>query len=145
MSWDVMVFKFAGPPPATADDIDADALLPLGPAAEVRQKISAALPAVDWSDPSWAVFDGDGFSIEFNVGSDDAIKDMMLHVRGGGDGAVASIMSFVTPHGWSALDCSTGDFLNPAAPSAAGWKQFQTYRDQVLGGRDHGGAAADEP
>jgi len=78
------------------------------------------------------MLNGDGFSIEFNVGDDDPIDNMMLHVRGGGD-AIAAIMSFVTPMGWSALDCSTGEFLDPAAPSDEGWKGFRAYRDKVIG------------
>jgi hypothetical protein len=132
MSWDVMIFRFAGNPPASTEEMDDAEPLPLGPASEVRAGISAALPQTSWSDPTWGIFDGDGFSIEFNVGNDDPIDDMMLHVRGGGD-AIAAIMAFVVPLGWSALDCSTGQFLDPAAPSDEGWTGFQAYRDKITG------------
>jgi hypothetical protein len=137
MSWDVMVFRFAGARPASTDEMGDAPRLPLGPAAEVRASISSKLPRTSWDDPAWGVFEGDGFSIEFNVGEDDPIDDMMLHVRGGGD-AVAAIMSFVGPLGWSALDCSTGAFLDPAAPSEEGWKGFQAYRDGIFGRGDTG-------
>ena len=131
MSWDVMVFRFDGLAPRTMDDMDSANMLPLGAAAEVRESIAAALKGVNWSDPTWGLYKGDGFSIEFNVGDDDPITDMMLHVRGGGE-AIPAIMRFAVPQGWSALDCSTGEFLDPAAPSDEGWKRFQSYRDKVL-------------
>jgi hypothetical protein len=137
MSWDVMVFRFAGKPPASTEEMDDAQRLPLGAAADVRAGIAAALPQTSWDDPTWGIFDGDGFSIEFNVGDDDPIDNMMLHVRGGGN-AIAAIMSFVSPLGWSALDCSTGEFLDPAAPSEEGWKGFQAYRDKVIGSSDAG-------
>ncbi len=135
MSWDVMIFKFAGKQPENAEMIDEGDMIALGAAASVRESVSATIPTVDWTDPAWGVFDGDGFSIEFNVGKDDPIQNMMLHVRGGGD-AVAAIMALAGPSGWSALDCSTGEFLNALNPSDAGWKQFQAYRDRVLGKRE---------
>ena len=137
MSWDVMVFRFAGKPPASTEGMKDAQRLPLGPAADVRAGISSVLPQTSWNDPTWGIVDGDGFAIEFNVGKDDPIDDMMLHVRGGGD-AIAAIMSFVAPLGWSALDCSTGEFLDPAAPSGEGWKGFQAYRDRVIVRSDAG-------
>jgi hypothetical protein len=131
MSWDVVIVdsceKAAACPVTDLDDSDFKAL---GAADEVRQKISSNLPGVDWSDPR-GIFEGDGFSIEFNVGEDDPIQSIMLHVRGGGD-AIAAIMSFVGPLGWSALDCSTGEFLDPNNPSQEGWEGFQAYRDKIF-------------
>ena len=140
MSWDVMVFHLREKA-QSLDDLTEEKVLALGRAEQVRAAISAALPDVDWSDPTWGLYEGDGFSIEFNVGDDDPIQSMMLHVRGGGD-AIKDIMRFVVPNGWVALDCSTSEFLDPAAPSDAGWVGFQKYRDQVL--KQPGGEAGDE-
>jgi len=137
MSWDVMVFRFAGTRPASAEGMNDAERLPLGPAVEVRASISSALPQTSWNDPTWGIFDGDGLSIEFNVGDDDPIDNMMLHVRGGGN-AIEAIMAFVAPLGWCALDCSTGEFLDSAAPSDDGWKGFQAYRDKVIGSDEAG-------
>jgi hypothetical protein len=132
MSWDVVIVdsggKTAACPVTELEDSDFKAL---GPAYEVRQKISSNLPGIDWSDPTLGIFEGDGFSIEFNVGEDDPIQSIMLHVRGGGD-AIAAIMSFVRPRGWSALDCSTGEFLDPNNPLQEGRKGFQAYRNGIF-------------
>ena len=133
MSWDVMVFHLRDKP-RSLDELKEENLLPLGAAGAVRAAISVSLhEQVDWSDPTWGLYGGDGFSIEFNVGKDDPIQNMMLHVRGGGD-AISDILKIVAPNGWSALDCSTSDFLDPAAPSDAGWAGFQRYRDQIING-----------
>jgi hypothetical protein len=130
MSWDVMIFHLRDRP-QSLDDMRKETILPLGPAAQVREAISAALHGVDWTDPTWGTYSGNGFSIEFNVGDDDPIENMMLHVRGGGD-AIADIMKLVVAKGWVALDCSTSEFLDPAAPSNEGWVGFQKYRDQIF-------------
>jgi len=130
-----MVFRFAGTPPTSTEEMEDAESIPLGSAADVRAGISSVLPQTSWSNPEFGSFDGDEFSIEFNLGTDDPIDNMMLHVRGGGD-AVSAVMSIVAPLGWSALDCSTGEFLNTAAPSNDGWEGFQNLRDNILGRSD---------
>ena len=131
MSWDVMIFNLGGKQTADLEHLPESEFKPLGPGNEVRKQILSFLPGVEWTDPTWGLYVGNGFSLEFNVGHDDPIKDMMLHVRGGGD-AIAAFMSFVVPLGWAALDCSTSEFLEPQNPSQEGWKGFQDFRDRAL-------------
>lgn len=131
MSWDVMIFNTRGKKPPPIEQFEESDYEPLGPAAGVRERLSSLLPGIDWSAPTWGVFEGDGFSIEFNVGKEDPIGSMMLHVRGGGD-AIAAIFTFARPLGWSALDCSTSDFIDLDSPSQAGWEGFQAFRDKVI-------------
>src|SRR4051794_6278443 len=116
MSWDVMIFNLRGASPPPIEDLAEGDYGPQGPADEVRQRVASLLPGLDWSDPTWGLYEGDGFSIEVNVGDDDPIDNMMLHVRGGGD-AISAIARFARPLGWSALDCSTGQFLDLDNPS----------------------------
>lgn len=132
MSWDVMVFNYHGQPPNDFADLPEDHKPDsLGPASSVRDAIAMHLPGVDWSDTAWGIYGGDGFSIEFNTGGEDPINSIMLHVRGGGD-AITSMLQFATPMKWSLFDCSTGEFLDPAAPSHEGWEGFQAFRDKVF-------------
>ena len=128
MSWDVMVFNYGGQPP---EDM-ADPTDPLGPAAKVRKSIAAHLRGLDWSDKTWGVYEGDGFSIEFNTGEDDPIDSIMLHVRGGGD-AISAMLAFANPLGWTLFDCSSGEYIDPENPSAEGWEGFQEFRDKAIG------------
>ena len=132
MSWDVVVINYGGKPPLPDEMAGAPPPGPLGPAAQVRGSIAAYLPGVDWSDPTWGIYEGNGFSLEFNTGKDDAIDSIMVHVRGRGD-AISAMLAFANPLGWSLLDCSTGEFLDPENPSSEGWAGFQAFRDQDLG------------
>jgi hypothetical protein len=132
MSWDVMIFNIRRSPPPPFEKLEEVDLQPIGRADEVRRNIAAALPGVDWRDPTWGLYDGDGFSIEFNVGQDDPIQNMMLHVRGGGDAVSAIVTMLRADPGWAALDCSTGQFLDPKSPSDEGWRGFQAFRDKIV-------------
>jgi hypothetical protein len=131
MSWDVWILNTGGKTPPPPEQLQDSDYRPLGPAAEVRQHISALLPGVDWSDPIWGDYEGDGFSIEFNLGKNDPVGAMMLYVRGDGD-PISAIVRFIRPLGWSALDCSTCEFLDLDNPSYTGWKSFQAFRDKVI-------------
>ncbi len=78
------------------------------------------LPGADWSDPTWGIYDGNGFSFEFNIGNDQPdMNNFMIHVRGGGD-AVSDLLKFSVPNGWSLFDCSTSEFIDPKNPSSEG-------------------------
>jgi hypothetical protein len=129
MSWDVVVINYGGK--RLAGEVpDAEPVGPLGPAAQVRRRIAKHLPGVDWSDPAWGVYEGDGFTIEFNAGNDDPLDSILLHVRGGGD-AITALLGFANPNGWSLLDCSTSELLDPESPSTEGWEQ--AFRDSAAG------------
>jgi hypothetical protein len=130
MSWDVMVLNYGGK--LSPDEmLDAEPVGPLGPAAQVRRRIAKHLPGVDWSEPAWGIYEGDGFTIEFDIGEDDSIESILLHVRGGGD-AITALLGFANPNGWSLLDCTTSKFLDPEKPSAEGWEGFQAFRDKAM-------------
>lgn len=128
MSWDLMVFNFGGKTPPPMEQFEESAMLPLE---KPRERISSLLDGVDWSDPAWGIYRGDGYKIGFNIGNDELITNIMLHVRGGGD-AIAAIIHFAKPLGWSVLDCSTGDYLDLENPSQSGWEGFQAFRDKVM-------------
>jgi len=127
-----MVFNFHGNPPEDLSLLpEHDRPAPLGAAKEVREVIALVLPGVDWSDTTWGVYEGEGFSFEFNAGPNDPIDSIMIHVRGGGD-AIAALLAFAIPNKWSLLDCSTCEFIDPMNPSQEGWQGFQNYRDHVI-------------
>ena len=133
MSWDVSVFASDSPPPSVTE-MPADwkgAML--GSAAAVREAISGALPGVDWKEPTWGRFKGNGFSFEFNMGKADPSDGFMIHVRGGGD-AVAALTKLASDCGWYLLDTSTGEWMHHAENPAEGWEGFQAFRDSVIQG-----------
>jgi len=127
MSWDVMLFS-QDPGPITGDM----KIPPLGDADFVRARISKSLPGVDWSDPSWGILQGDGWSIEFNQHSSGVTDAVMLHVRGGGD-PIAAIVRLCKDTGWVAFDLQSEALIDLNTPSDASWKEFQGFRDTVTG------------
>lgn len=132
MSWDVLVLNYHGSPPADMDEMaEAGDPDPLGKSATVRKAISKHLPGVDWSTPRFGIYWDEELSIEFDMGKDDPVTSIMLLVQGSGD-AVAAMLQFAIPNNWSLFDCSSSEFINPEAPSQAGWEGFQEYRDKVL-------------
>ena len=132
MSWDVSVFAAPQPPPPVAEmPNDWRGAVP-GSTREGRYKTSACLPGVDWSDPTWGIYDGGQFSFEFNIGRDEPNDGFMVHVRGGGD-ALAPLLGLAERWGWYLLDCSQGEWLHHSAEAEAGWQGFQAFRDRVLG------------
>lgn len=105
-------------------------VIPLGPRAAVSRQISAVFQGTDWTDPDWGTWRGDEGSIEFDVGDDDEVESVMLHVRAT-DAVVARIVALVDAHGWRALDTTTTEFL--AAPGdTAGVSGWRGFRDRVL-------------
>lgn len=115
MSWTVVVLDYGGNPPSSLATPDN----PLGPADQVRESIAEHLPGVDWSDPAWGSYLGEGFTIEFNVGDQDPIYAITLHVHGGVN-AVQAMLAFANPNGWSLWNDSAGKFLDPENPSSEG-------------------------
>jgi hypothetical protein len=134
MSWDVVVLNYGDSPPADVEEMgDAGEPDPLGSAAAVRKLISDHLDGVDWSDPTYGVYRGDGFTIEFPIRDNDPVDSLMLHVRGGGD-PIAALLLFAQPNNWTLFDCSTSQIIAPDDPSQEGWEGFQKLRDTDVKG-----------
>ena len=104
MSWDISIHRI--PEGGTIADALKDGAPPLGPAVAVRHAVASRCP-VDWTDPQWGVLDIDDVSIEFNVGAQDPIESMMLHIRGEGD-PMPIIADLCKVNGWGAIDMSEG-------------------------------------
>jgi hypothetical protein len=132
MSWDVIVFNFRGSPPRDLESFEShEPPEALGTPNTVSRSIDEFLPGVHWSDPTAGLYEGDEFTIEFNLGGGEIVNTMHLQVRGSGD-AVAALMQFAVPCGWSLLDCSTSKFLDPNNPSTEGWDGFQSLRNRAM-------------
>src|SRR5947208_1346225 len=108
MSWDLFIQDF--PVNArTVDEIPDDFNpAPLGPRATIIQRILEVAPSADFSDPAWGVIEGDGFSIEVNLGAEEIVNGFALHVRGG-DLAAACVVAMIEHLGIRAIDTSTGE------------------------------------
>ena len=129
MSWDVILMNVPSNIESSAE-IEED-LPVLGSKTEVLSMLSNTLPSIVLSDPTWGILDGDSFSIEFNIGDEDPVHTIMLHVRGSDD--VIEVIDRICQYSrWRALDTSTGDFMNFSKNPAAGLQQWRAFRDQVF-------------
>jgi hypothetical protein len=92
-----------------------------------------------WSDPSWSHWsDPEVGSVEFNVGDEEPVGTVMLHVRAGDD-AIMMINELCRSAGWQAIDCTAGVLLDQVEHPEHGLHRWQAYRDGVIG------QASDEP
>jgi len=144
MSWDVVLMSV--PPEITENSkLEGDFSSPLGTASAVLPLLKQIVPSLDLSDPTWGILDGPDFSIEFNIGKEDPIPTIMLHVRGG-EAALGPIQRLCEETGWRALDCGDGEFIDFAGDPGAGLRKWQIYRDQMTAlYQDQGSSVVADP
>lgn len=132
MSWDVSLYRFTRQY-RTIEEIPGDEQpLPLGSLAEVQAAVSGVFPGTDWSDSVWGVYDSEFGSIEFNVGKDDPVQSLGLHVRAS-DAIVGGILHLCERVGCQAIDLTDSTFLDQSEHPVAGLEKWREYRNQVVG------------
>ena len=134
MSWDVALVKISGDFRPIAE-VEAEDYLPLGEPEVVRSAIRSAFPSAEWSNPSWAVYVAPGFEIEFSLEGLESANSVILHVHGNGD-PIPSLLKLSDANGWLAVDCSTGEFIDPKNPSYEGWEGFKGLVQGIEGGSE---------
>jgi hypothetical protein len=132
MSWDVQVNAAGAPPPVVAEMPGDWQGIPLGSAAAVRDKISAALPGIEWKEAgSWGSYSFGNLSSEFNLGEEDPVEGLMVHVYGAGD-PVQILRDLASRFDWYLLDISAGEWMHHMPDPNSGWESFQGYLDQIV-------------
>ncbi|MDH2394059.1 hypothetical protein QCN29_36035 [Streptomyces sp. HNM0663] len=131
MSWDVLLLRL--PDDVTSmEEIPADYTPdPLGHLHDVLSTVAQAVPDVDLSDPTWGELLGPTWSMELNIGAEDPVDSIMLHMRGSGDDVLTPVLRLADALRCKALDCAGGDLITPGRTS--GWHAFQQFRDRVAG------------
>lgn len=131
MSWDVFLLRL--PDDITSvQEIPADHTpAPLGWRDDVLAAVARAVPEADLSDPGWGTLSGPTWSIELNIGSNDPVESIMLHIRGSGDDVLTPVFRLAESLRCGVIDCTDGEVIAPGQSS--GWHSFQQFRDQVVG------------
>lgn len=126
MSWDIYIQDLPKNITSIQDIGDDFKPKPLGKKNEIIQKIKTILPHVDFSDPSWGIFENENFSIEFNLGNDKICQSIGLHVRGEGE-APTLIQKILDHLNYQALDAEAGDIfkLDQAKKSFKNWQNYR--------------------
>ena len=131
MSWDVLLLRLPDDITSVQQLPDAYEPSPLGRLDDVLATITCAVPEADLSDPTWGEILGLTWSMELNIGSDDPVDSIMLHIRGFGDDVLTAVFRLAEALHCKVLDCAEGDLITPRQTS--GWHAFQQYRDHALG------------
>ena len=129
MSWDVFVQKLPAGTRRVIDIPDDYQPEPLGTREAVIEKITRAVPDVDFSDPTWGKLVRDDFSIEINMTDDDIVRGMTLHVRGSA-AAVYAVTKVIDAVGGRGLDSWTGEVFDPAT-GVHSLRRWQAYVDEI--------------
>lgn len=130
MSWDISIMDLPNDAASVADIPDDFQPGPLGNRVDLIAAIHDVAPSADFSDPSWGELATPDFVIEFNMGSEEVVDSMMLHVRGGSP-IVDFIDALLKRLGRRAIDCSEGEFFSPST-SGESLRSWQQYRDSVV-------------
>ena len=130
MSWDILIQDLPRDIASVADVPDGFRPHPLGLRSDVIAAICDLAPSSDFSDPTWGELVTPEFVIEFNLGSDEIVDSMMLHVRGGG-AAPSFVAALLERLDTRAIDCSAGEFFNVKAADQS-FADWQAFRDSVL-------------
>ena len=131
MSWDVLLLRLPDDVTSVQEISPDHAPAPLGWRHDVLAAVTQAVPEVDLSDPAWGELSGATWSIELNIGSEDPVDSIMLHIRGSGDDVLTRVLRLAEALRCKALDCAEGDLITPGQTS--GWHAFQQFRDRVVG------------
>jgi hypothetical protein len=130
MSWDIFVQDLPREAKSVAE-IPADFKpASIGKRSMIIEKIKEVVPTVEFSDPSWGRIDGDGWSIEVNIGTKEDCDGFAFHVRGG-DAAVGVVAGILQHLELRALDSQTGEFFAPSTGAIDNFRKWQAYRDDV--------------
>ena len=130
VSWDISIMDLPADAQSVAHIPDDFEPRPLGTRAALIDKIREVAPSADFSDPSWGDLRTADFTVEFNMGRDEAVDSIMLHVRGG-EAAIPFLAGLLQHLGLRAIDCAGGDFFDPTS-SAQSLRDWQDYRDRVV-------------
>jgi hypothetical protein len=132
MSWDVWVAKFPdgfdGNFDNISDDWEPEELFTHD---IFIKEIKRIFPNIDDDDENWLILDDGTFSIEFNIGKDDPITCIMLHVRGGNE-AIKAIGLLCKTFNLQALDTTEVNLIDFDKEANDGFTQWREYRDRVM-------------
>jgi hypothetical protein len=111
VTWDVLIQPLPSGLRSLDDVPEGYKPPPLGARDEIVSRIRGRVPDVDFIDPAWGWLEGDGFSIEFNLGRDDQATALTLHVRGAA-AAIGVVREVSEALGCPAIDCSDGALID---------------------------------
>ena len=126
MSWDVFISK------TPIDQLSGAKFESLGSKKEVIKGLKEIIPTAYFKDPQWGIFREDSYSIEINLGEEELVEYLMLHVRGEGSIPLLVIKEICETYQCFAMDGSSGEELDFDKIEDNPFLEWQKYRDKIL-------------
>jgi hypothetical protein len=125
MSWDVFIQDLPEAARSVAEVPDDFVPRALGRRDVLIQRLQAAIPGIDFSDPSWGKLVTPQYAVDINIGDQEEIAAVTLRIRGS-DAAVPVVEQMIDIIGGRAIDSWTSEFFDPAtaARSLHEWRQY---------------------
>ena len=98
---------------------------------DFEKAISSIFAGTDFSDPSWGIYEGDGYSIEFSLGSEEPKSGFAMHIRGNNTDAVTKIDTLLKMLKLRGIDAQTGEFFSPDEARES-FREWQDFRDRAI-------------
>jgi hypothetical protein len=131
MSWDLFVNNIPREFASVSEIPEGFVQRSLGSRRQIVDKICAVVPNADFSDPSWGLIDGDGYSIEVNIGKDDPVTGFAFHIRGG-DNAVYVVADILDYLGLRAFDPQSDSGFFSLKDGPASLQKWRAYRNKFI-------------
>jgi hypothetical protein len=119
MTWDVYLMRFPREWRTVTDIPEDYRPEPIAGRSVVHALLRATVPAIDLTNAAWGALDGDGWSMDVDIGDEDPVVSVMLHIRGGRADLLPVINAIAKALDCRPLDCSTGRFFTELATGAA--------------------------
>ncbi len=131
MSWDIFIQYLPDNASKISDIPDGFEPVKIGNRDEIINHISNIIPECDFSDKSWGILDGNGFSIEFNMGNEPEISGFACHIHGFSNEVINIIEKILDILKLKAIDPNYDNFFN-RYDAEKSFKEWQNYRDRVI-------------
>jgi hypothetical protein len=132
MSWDVLLIK--APPEVTSfstGKLPEEFILELDSRSDVTSLLNEVVPEIQYLDANWARIRTEDFSIELNIGNNDPIEALMLHIYGK-ENSIEVISRICQRTGWRAYDTSNDGFIDFDQKSAPGFQHWKSYKEKII-------------
>jgi hypothetical protein len=134
MSFDVFVQDIPADAKGVDDIPDDFEPKPIGVRGDVLAALRKVAPELRFASPDWGTIDGDGYSIEVNLGLDDPVTSIALHLRGD-ERAVFLVGEILSELGVRAFAPGTESGLFEVDRTMDAFRQWDKYRDGVCGSK----------
>ncbi|KUN76626.1 hypothetical protein [Streptomyces griseoruber] len=131
MSWDVLLLRLPDNVTSVHELPGDHTPPPLGSLHDVLATVARAVPDADLTDPTWGELLGPTWSMELNIGDEDPVDSIMLHLRGSGDDVLTPVFRLAETLGCKVFDCAESGLIS--AGQTSGRHAYQQFRDRVSG------------